>query len=445
MQADLKNMRNDALAIFNASLQAVDPENAVHRFLDREGDLLRVGRESAIDLQDYEEVLVVGAGKASAAMAKAVDEILHDRSVRGLICVKYGYELELDRIRVVQAGHPVPDADGTVAAREIMRLASEATERYLIIACISGGGSALLPAPPPGISLDEKQYLTKRLLEVGADIHEMNSIRKHLSLVKGGRLMKAAFPARVINLMLSDVVGDDPGVIASGPFAPDSSTFQDTLRILQKYDMMKDAPESVLSWLKRGFSGELPDTPKPGDPIFSKVTNVIVGSNIQALIAGKQAAEALGYNTMILSSSVQGNTAEAALLHGAIAAEIRTSGNPVPPPACVLSGGETTVHVRGPGKGGRNQEFALWLIEAAAKIPDSLFFSAGTDGTDGPTDVAGALVDSSSLERARLLHLYPEYFLTRNDSYHFFSSLGDLVKTGPTRTNVMDVRIVLVR
>jgi hydroxypyruvate reductase len=234
-------------------------------------------------------------------------------------------------------------------------------------------------------------------------------------------------------------------VIASGPFAPDSSTFQDTLRILQKYDMMKDAPESVLSWLKRGFSGELPDTPKPGDPIFSKVTNVIVGSNIQALIAGKQAAEALGYNTMILSSSVQGNTAEAALLHGAIAAEIRTSGNPVPPPACVLSGGETTVHVRGPGKGGRNQEFALWLIEAAAKIPDSLFFSAGTDGTDGPTDVAGALVDSSSLERARLLHLYPEYFLTRNDSYHFFSSLGDLVKTGPTRTNVMDVRIVLVR
>jgi hydroxypyruvate reductase len=445
MQADLKNMRNDALTIFNASLQAVDPENAVHRFLDREGDLLRVGRESVIDLQDYEEVLVVGAGKASAAMARAVDEILHDRSVRGLICVKYGYELELDRIKVVQAGHPVPDTDGTIAARQIMQLASEATARHLIISCISGGGSALLPAPPPGISLDEKQYLTKRLLEVGADIHEMNSIRKHLSLVKGGRLMKAAFPARVINLMLSDVVGDDPGVIASGPFAPDNSTFHDALRVLQKYDMMKDTPESVLSWLKRGVSGELPDTPKPGDPIFSQVTNVIVGSNIQALIAGKHAAEALGYNTLILSSSVQGNTAEAALLHGAIAREISASGNPVQCPACVLSGGETTVQVRGPGKGGRNQEFALWLIEVAARIPHSLFFSGGTDGTDGPTDAAGALVDSSSLERARLLHLYPEHFLTRNDSYHFFSSLGDLVRTGPTRTNVMDVRVVLVR
>ncbi|WP_157212295.1 glycerate kinase type-2 family protein [Desulfomonile tiedjei] len=442
---NMKNMRNDALAIFNASLEAVDPEKAVHKYLKREGDLLRVPGESAVDLRDYEEVLVVGAGKASAAMAKAVGEILYDRRVRGVICVKYGHELELDRIDVIQAGHPVPDEEGTLAAREIMRLASEATARHLIISCISGGGSALLPAPPPGISLDEKQYLTKRLLEVGADIHEMNSVRKHLSLVKGGRLMKAAFPARVINLMLSDVVGDDPGVIASGPFAPDNSTFQDALRILQKYDMMKDAPESVLSWLKRGVSRELPDTPKSGDPIFSQVTNIIVGSNIQALIAGKHAAEALGYNTLILSSSVQGNTAEAALLHGAIAREISASENPVSPPACILSGGETTVQVRGPGKGGRNQEFALLLIEAAAQIPNSLFFSAGTDGTDGPTDAAGALVESSSLERARLLHLYPEHFLARNDSYHFFSSLGDLIKTGPTRTNVMDVRIVLVR
>jgi hydroxypyruvate reductase len=294
------------------------------------------------------------------------------------------------------------------------------------------------------VTLEEKQELTNRLLASGATIHEMNVLRKHLSLSKGGNLMKLAHPAQVINLMLSDVVGDDLDTIASGPFVPDHSTFQDALEILERYDLLSHVSAGIIEHLLRGAAGAVPETPKDGDKIFEKTTPVIVGSNIQALLAGREKAVELGYNSLILSSNIEGDTAEVARIHASIAREIRKTGNPAPPPACILSGGETTVVVRGTGLGGRNQEFALQLVHAAARIPKSLFVSIGTDGTDGPTDAAGAIVDSRTLERARTLALDPVEFARNSDSYHFFKQLGDLIITGPTLTNVMDVRLCLV-
>jgi len=425
-------------------LAAVEPEAAVKKFLWLEGEDLVVADTLRIPLREVDRIFVVGAGKGTAPMVKAVEAILGNRIDRGVICVKYGHGLPLKRIKVLEGGHPVPDASGQAAAQQIMDVALEADSRDLIISCISGGGSALLPAPVKGITLADKQELTSSLLACGATIHEINALRKHLSLTKGGNLMKLAYPARVINLMLSDVVGDDMDTIASGPFVPDASTYGQTLEILKRYDLVNRIPEHVVEHLRSGLAGLVPETPKRGDEIFDRVVNVIVGSNIQSLAAGREEAGKLGYNAMILSSSIEGDTAEAARTHAAIAREIRVTGNPVAAPACILSGGETTVKVVGNGKGGRNQEFALNLVHAASEIPDSLFASIGTDGTDGPTDAAGAVVDSRALARARDLGLDPVEFGRNSDSYHFFEQLGDLIVTGPTRTNVMDVRICLV-
>jgi len=294
------------------------------------------------------------------------------------------------------------------------------------------------------VTLADKQELTDRLLACGASIHEINALRKHLSLSKGGNLMKLAYPARVVNLMLSDVAGDDMDTIASGPFVPDASTYQDALEILERYDLLSKVPPSVLQRLRSGVDGLVPETPKKGDAIFDKAHNVIVGSNIQALRAGQEKATLLGYTSLILSSTMEGDTAEVAGTHAAIAREIRTSGNPAAAPACLLSGGETTVVVKGAGMGGRNQEFALSLVQAAARIPNCLFVSIGTDGTDGPTDAAGAMVDPDTLARACSMGLDAVQFQRNSDSYHFFQQLGDLIITGPTRTNVMDVRICLL-
>ncbi|MBI5248114.1 MAG: glycerate kinase [Desulfomonile tiedjei] len=439
-----ERLREHALTILQACIRAADPEIAVRNQFKLENRTFRVADDFSLDLGRFDRVFVLGAGKASAPMAKALEDILGDVILNGLICVKYGHDLPLDRITVAQAGHPVPDSQGLEAARALMEFASQAGSKDLIISCISGGGSALLPAPPPGITLEEEQELTRCLLAVGADIHEINAVRKHLSLIKGGQLMKLAFPAFVINLMLSDVLGDDPGTIASGPFAPDRSTFGEVMGILENYELVKKTAPSIIHRIMQGIAGEIQETPKPGDGIFGRVKNVVIGSNIQSLRAGKLEAERIGYDALILSSTIQGHTTEAALLHAAVAREIRSSQNPAQPPACILSGGETTVVVRGRGKGGRNQEFCLSLVKAASEIPGSLFLSAGTDGNDGPTDAAGALVDSLTLQRASALGLNPDEFLKNNDSYNFFQRLGDLIVTGPTRTNVMDVRLILV-
>ncbi|MDQ7782798.1 MAG: glycerate kinase [Desulfomonilaceae bacterium] len=444
MTKSLADLRKDAASILEAGLEAADPERAVKASVRLEGEMLVVGPDYRLDLRGVDRVFIVGGGKASAPMGKAVEDLLGDRITGGVICVKYGHGLDLRRTRVTEGAHPIPDAAGERAARDIIALLESAGERDLVISCISGGGSALLPCVPPGITLQEKQDITGRLLAVGADIYEINAVRKHLSVTKGGNLARFAFPAHVINLMLSDVAGDATDTIASGPFVPDGSTFEQVLGILEKYNLTATVPESILSRLRSGARGEIPETPKEGDTIFEKVKNVIVGSNFLSLSAGEARAVNLGYETILLSSAIEGDTSEAAGFHAAIAHEVRSTGKPVPSPACILSGGETTVVLKGNGKGGRNQHFALSLVEKASRISCSVFLSAGTDGTDGPTDAAGAIVDTDTGARARQLGMDPDDYLRRNDSYNFFQPLGDLIMTGPTRTNVMDVRICLV-
>ena len=444
MAKDRSQLHADANSILHACLDAADPEAAVKNALRLRDTWLDVKSELEMDLREFDRVFVVGGGKGSAPMARAVEDILGERLTGGIISVKYGYGFPLERVRVMEAGHPVPDRAGEAAARAILDLLAGLAERDLVISCISGGGSALLPSPPEGIELEDKQALTNLLLSVGATIHEINVVRKHISLTKGGNLMRIAYPAFVVNLMLSDVVGDDPDTIASGPFVPDRSTFHQALSVLEKYDLVKRVSEGILERLQEGVAGKIPETPKEDNVIFLRCRNVIVASNFLSLKAGAERAVSLGYATAVLSSSLEGDTEQVAHFHGAVAREIRATGNPLQAPACILSGGETTVVLRGSGKGGRNQHFALCLVEEAARIPRSLFLAAGTDGTDGPTDAAGAAVDDESFSRARSLGLDPEVFMANNDSYNFFQSLGDLIITGPTRTNVMDVRIALI-
>jgi hydroxypyruvate reductase len=302
-----------------------------------------------------------------------------------------------------------------------------------------------LPRPAEGITLQEKQETTRLLLACGADIRELNTLRKHLSAIKGGHLARLAAPAAVVSLILSDVVGDPLDVISSGPTVPDPTTFGDALAVLAKYGLTARVPRAVLDRLERGARGDLPDTPKPGDPCFRRVSNIVVGSNALAVDAAARQARALGYRALVLSTTIEGETRDVARMHAAILREIRSSGRPARPPACVISGGETTVTLRGEGLGGRNQEFALAAAIDLEGLPGVLAFSAGTDGTDGPTDAAGAMADGATLARAAALGLDARDALARNDSYHFFEPLRDLAMTGPTGTNVMDIRLMLAR
>jgi len=436
-------LRDDALAVFQAGVQAANPVEAVEQYVTREGGTLFVdGRR--YPLADIDAIYVVGMGKASAVMAKPLTSILGDRISGGVINVKHGHRFPLAGIRVIEAGHPLPDEGGLRGTKEILRLVAGSGPRDLVFCLISGGGSALSPAPAEGLSLGDKQSVTRRLLECGATIHEINAIRKHLSRIKGGRLARVAQPSTLVSLILSDVIGDDLDTIASGPTVPDPSTFYDCLRILSRYNLSDVIPQPAQRYLEAGARGEIPDTPKHRDPAFLKTQNVVVGSNRLAVIAAAEKASALGYNPMVLSSFVDGETREAARIHAAIAKEILATNNPVPPPACVISGGETTVTIRGSGKGGRNQEFALAAALEIDGLEGVLILSGGTDGTDGPTDAAGAVSDHTTVDRARQKGLDAAGFLDNNDAYRFFAALGDLVITGPTHTNVMDMRVILV-
>jgi glycerate 2-kinase len=436
-------LRLDAEAIFRAGLSAVDSKSAVIKFLHRNDHVLTVENLS-YDLEDYENVYVIGAGKASAAMAQAVEEILGERIKAGEINVKYDHALPLNIITLNEAGHPVPDEAGLKGTQRITKLLERTGDKDLVLCLISGGGSALLPYPAEGITLDEKRQLTQILLESGATIHEINVLRKHVSHVKGGRLARLAFPATLVTVILSDVIGDDLDSIASGPTVPDTSTYADCLRILHKYSVRDNIPEAVLDHFEKGAQGLIEETPKADDPAFVKTQNVIVASNSLAVQAAKSKADKLGYNSLVLSSSIEGETRDVALVHAAIAKEILKTGEPVSKPACVISGGETTVTIRGQGKGGRNQEFVLAAAVAIDSLENVVILSGGTDGTDGPTDAAGALADGRTVSRAASQGLDAQEYLRNNDSYSFFDPLGDLLKTGPTFTNVMDLRLVLV-
>ena len=443
-QADqVETLRQHAMEIFQAALKAVDPVEAILRHVKRVDDGLQIGEHRFV-FKDYDRILVAGAGKAGAPMARALEDLLGDNIADGVIVVKEGHGLPLEHIRIHEASHPVPDERGIKGAEEILSLVKAAGERDLVLCLISGGGSALLVAPAEGVTLEDKQAVTRLLLACGADIHEINTIRKHLSRAKGGGLARFAYPATVVSLILSDVIGDDLNVIASGPAVPDTSTFEDTRRVLEKYDIQDRVPASVQSRIQQGLVGDIEDTPKIGDAVFQKCYTELVGTNIQALKAAGQQAEELGYQTLILSSTVEGEAREVVKVLTAIGKEVRDSGNPLSAPACILCGGETTVTIRGDGKGGRNQEFALAAALGLDGIENIVVLAGGTDGNDGPTDAAGAMADGRTLARARTKGLDPLDYLRRNDSYHFFQALDDLVITGPTLTNVMDVYMILV-
>jgi glycerate 2-kinase len=413
------SLRRQGLRIFKAALKAADPYQAVLRHL-------------RIDPEPYRNIFVIGAGKASAQMARAIERLFGARISGGEINVKDGHTARLRRIRINECGHPIPDQRGVAGARRIAQIASEASEDDLVICLISGGASALLPLPAPPITLAEKQKTTQLLLNCGASIHEINCVRKHISQIKGGKLARLVYPATLVTLILSDVIGDDLDVIGSGPTVPDRSTLADARAILQKYGI----PNKLLAAAQ--------ETPKPGDKIFAKTRNIIVGSNALAVDAAAAEARRLGFHTQVLTTFLEGEAREVARVHAAIAREIRTSGRPVRAPACVISGGETTVTIRGAGLGGRNQEFALAAALEIADLRQALILSGGTDGTDGPTDAAGAIADGTTLERSQALGLSAAAFLANNDSYRFFEAIGDLIKTGPTGTNVADIQLILI-
>ncbi len=439
----IDRMQHTAKTIFNAGLAAVEPRKRVKSVCRIEGDRLTAG-DRIYDLSSYRKIYVIGAGKASAAMAAAIEDLMGEQLAGGLINVKYGYTMPLKKIRLIEAGHPLPDENGRRGAAEILKIAENAGEKDLVICLISGGGSALLPLPAAGIELEDKQQAMQVLLSCGAAIEEINTIRKHLSAIKGGRLARAAYPATLVSLIISDVVGDDPSAIASGPTVPDSGTFADSLHIIEQYDIAGRLPPAVVKHLESGQSRSAEETPKPGDPAFEDTRTLICARNADALAAAAKKAQAAGYAPLVLSSMITGETREVARMHAAIARECLATGQPIAPPACILSGGEATVTIQGTGKGGRNQEFCLATVKDIAGTGSIVILSGGTDGTDGPTDAAGALVHAGTLEKARELGLDPARYLADNDAYTFFEALGDLLITGPTNTNVMDLRIMLI-
>jgi len=439
----LSELRSDARFIFQAGLKAVDPADAIRRHLKLQDDKLEIDGRT-YDLSSYDGLYVIGAGKATAKMAQAIEALLIDRLKGGFVNVEYNHAIPLNIVKINEAGHPLPDEAGMRGAEEIVGLLRQTGEGDLIICLISGGGSALLPCPAHGLTLQDKQQTTKILLGCGATIQEINAVRKHISQVKGGRLAQLANPSTLISLILSDVIGDSLDCIASGPTAPDGSTFNDCLRILERYGVQDRIPSTVKTYLEKGTKGEIEETPKTDDPVFDRIQNVIVGSNSLAVKAANQKADDLGYHSLILSSDIEGDTREAAKMHVSIAKKILSTGHPVPRPACIVSGGETTVTARGRGLGGRNQEFALAAAMAMDGLENVVALSGGTDGTDGVTDAAGAIADGETVQRGRQMGLETDRYLQDNDSYHFFQLLGDLLMTGPTLTNVMDLRLMLV-
>lgn len=432
--------RATVMEVLRAALTAVDPYNAVLDTLRSQPQLIP---------QDINNLYVLGAGKAGAAMALAAEDVLGDRITRGLVVVKDGHTLHGQgtprRIELAEASHPVPDTRGVDTTRRVQAIAGAAREGDFVLCLISGGGSALLVSPVEGVGLQDVQTTTGLLLRAGATINELNAVRKHLSTISGGQLARRAYPARVLALILSDVTGSPLDVIASGPTAPDPTTYADALQVLEHYGVIDQVPAPVAERLRRGASGELPETPKPGDAVFSSVCNIVVASNVSAVEAAAARARQLGFNTIIMSTFVEGEAAEVGKVLAGVAKEIAAYDRPVPRPACLLFGGETTVTVRGGGTGGRNTELALAAARALAGLgPDLVVASFATDGGDGTSPSAGAIADGTSIDRGKALGLDAARFLTDNDSYTYWAKLGDAIMTGPTGTNVNDVMAVFV-
>ena len=440
--------RKTLIDLFHTALAAVDSYSAVLNTARIEHDQLRVTGAS-YELAAFSRIIVIGAGKATARMALAIETLLGKRITEGLIVVKDGHTFPLSIIEQVEAAHPVPNAAGLDGTQRMLQLLHDCDEKTLVICLLSGGASALLVAPVDGITLQDKQETTRLLLNAGASINELNTVRKHLSKVKGGRLAQAAIPARLVTLILSDVIGDPLDVIASGPTAPDSSTFAEAYAVVVKYRLKNTLPPCVLEHLQRGCAGQVAETVKRNASCFATTHNVIVGSNRQALEAAEQSATQLGYSAKIISSTQQG---EARVVARSLAQTVcsELAAMQAGERRCLLCGGETTVTVRGNGKGGRNQELALAFALEIAGMQGISLFSTGTDGSDGPTDAAGAMVDGDTTAKAKRFGLDPQSYLDNNDSYSFFQKLDAAsgghhhFKTGPTETNVMDIQIILL-
>ncbi|MDD3078063.1 MAG: DUF4147 domain-containing protein [Paludibacter sp.] len=438
-------VRKEIEEIFKAGVESVLPDKLMEKHLKLSENILTV---SGIEypLHNFEHVYIVAVGKAAALMASAAESILGDNIYDGHVLTKYGHTCHLEKLSLTEAGHPFPDENGVNGTLHILEIARAATANDLVICLISGGASALMADFPASATLDELIILNKLLVESGADIQEINSVRKHLSKIKGGQLAREIFPATVVSLILSDVIGDPLDVIASGPTAPDKSTFKTALEVLKKYSLEKQIPNVFLQYLHRGLNGLEPETPKSDDIIFSKVRNVVIGNNRIALESAQNKAQEFGYRSFIVSSGISGDYVDAALF---ILKSIDnySKKNSTNQPLCLLFGGEPTVKITGgrAGLGGRNQHLALYLANKLEKDRKISILCAGTDGTDGPTDVAGAVVDELTCEKAIINYINPLKYLRIFDSYSFFKVVGGHVKTGSTMTNVMDVIIVIIQ
>lgn len=441
MPVNMINTTADIKDIFLQGVAAVHPQQLIRKnvqvkpatgVIDISGD--------SYAIPEHAGVWIMGAGKAAAAMAQELESILAGHfPLKGMVVTKYGHALPLQQIELMEAGHPVPDEQSVAAAVKLLEMATKVQPNDLVIFLLSGGASALLADVPAHSSLTEVQQLFEALLKSGADIREMNTVRKHLSGIKGGQLAKSIYPATLCTLVLSDVVGDDLSVIGSGPTVADPSTFADTMEVLRKYHLPEKISAHLLQHIENGVAGRISETPKPGDPSLLHTHNYLTGTNRIALEAAAEKARKLGYHPVLLSDTITGE------VHAVATSLVQTAlGYTGPLPACLLAGGETTLEVIGNGLGGRNQQLALAAGIAIEHYPFLTFLSGGTDGSDGPTNAAGAIVDASTIANAKKMQLDPNTFLQRNDAWHFFSKAGGLMITGPTQTNVMDLMIMLI-
>jgi glycerate 2-kinase len=441
----LRNARALAIESLEYAVNSVDPKKIVTSKLSLKDSVLQI-EGHFFYLKKYKNIYVVGGGKAAGPMAEALEEILDKHITEGIVNVPHGCNNKTKIIKLHEASHPLPDENGVNGVHQMLEIAQKAKLEDLIICLISGGGSSLMSYPRDDISIEDKRQLTVSLLRSGATINEVNAVRKHLSGFKGGWFAKKAYPATILNIILSDVIGDSLEVIASGPTVPDYTTFTEAQKVLEKYELWTNSPSSVKKVLCEGISGVIEETPKAQDKAFEKVHNVIVGNNRTASLAASHYLKMNGLHTILLTATMEGEAKSIGMVLSAIANEILISNNPMPKPVAVVAGGETTVKVTGKGLGGRNQEIALAVALKLKNTDESgvVIASVGTDGVDGPTDAAGAIVDTKTFVRAEELGLDPEEFLADNDSYHFFSKLKDLIFTGQTGTNVNDISLIIV-
>lgn len=440
----MNRLKEDFYRIINSAINSVKPIELINRKVMLEGNHLIVN-SLKFNLDEYERIFVLGTGKASAYMAYEMEKLLGSKIFTGIVSTKYDHSAPCKINKIIECGHPVIDENSLRAGTEILDLAKEATEKDLVLCLLSGGGSALLEKLPEEIQLKELQKVFRLLLNSGANIEEMNIVRRHLSNIKGGKMAAAIYPATCVSLILSDVINDPLEAIAGGVTSPDPSTFNDALSILVKYKIKEHIPNNVLDYIIRGIDGKIPETIKPRNKVFERTTNIILGNNKEALLNAKVIAASLGYNVLLYSDNLKGEAREIGKFSAEIARQIFNEGKPLTRPACFLFGGETTVSITGNGKGGRNQELVLSALNEMSDVKfDYLIASVGTDGTDGPTDAAGAIASKDIMNKSIELNLDILNYLNNNDSYNYFNKVDGLIKTGPTGTNVMDITIILI-